>query len=123
MKLILLYITIINIIGFTLMGVDKKRAIRNAWRIPEATLFGTALLGGALGCTLGMRYFHHKTRHWYFKYKRSRSDRTRCCCPNVPDIQSNLRHIVQRGHHVVTITPPSLAYILLIPLVSIMIHS
>ena len=67
MKLILLYITIINIIGFTLMGVDKKRAIRNAWRIPEATLFGTALLGGALGCTLGMRYFHHKTRHWYFK--------------------------------------------------------
>ncbi len=68
MKLILLYITIINIIGFTLMGVDKKRAIRNAWRIPEATLFGTALLGGALGCTLGMRYFHHKTRHWYFKF-------------------------------------------------------
>lgn len=62
------YYTIINIIGFVIMGVDKKRAIRGAWRISEASLFTTALLGGALGCTLGMRHFRHKTKHWYFKY-------------------------------------------------------
>lgn len=68
MKLFIAYIIIVNIVGFVLMGVDKKRAIRGAWRIPEATLFGVALLGGALGCTLGMRYFRHKTKHWYFKY-------------------------------------------------------
>lgn len=63
-----LYLVIINIIGFAVMGIDKKRAIRGAWRISEASLFLTALLGGALGCTLGMRHFRHKTRHWYFKY-------------------------------------------------------
>ena len=62
------YLFIINIIGFALMGIDKKRAIRGAWRISEASLFLVAFLGGALGCTLGMRHFRHKTRHWYFKY-------------------------------------------------------
>ena len=50
------------------MGIDKKRAIRGAWRISEASLFLTALVGGSLGCTLGMHYFHHKTKHWYFRY-------------------------------------------------------
>jgi len=48
------------------MGVDKRKAIRNAFRIPEATLFCVALLGGSLGTTLGMRIFRHKTKHWYF---------------------------------------------------------
>lgn len=62
------YIVIINIVGFAVMGIDKKRAIRGAWRISEASLFLTAFLGGALGCILGMRHFHHKTKHWYFKY-------------------------------------------------------
>ncbi len=62
------YLFIINIIGFALMGIDKKRAVRGAWRISEASLFGAALLGGALGSTLGMHFFHHKTRHWYFRY-------------------------------------------------------
>lgn len=62
------YLFIINIIGFALMGIDKKRAVRGAWRISEASLFLTAFLGGALGCTLGMRHFRHKTKHWYFKY-------------------------------------------------------
>ena len=58
----------INCIGFAMMGIDKHRAIRGAWRISEASLFLAALLGGALGATLGMRVFHHKTRHWYFRY-------------------------------------------------------
>ncbi len=62
------YYAVINIVGFVIMGVDKKRAIRGAWRISEASLFATALLGGALGCTLGMQHFRHKTKHWYFKF-------------------------------------------------------
>ena len=68
MKLMIGYLILINIIGFFIMGADKKKAVRGAWRIPEASLFLTALIGGALGCTLGMRHFRHKTKHWYFKY-------------------------------------------------------
>ncbi len=48
------------------MGVDKYRAIRQRWRIPEATLFILALVGGACGGTVGMYSFRHKTKHWYF---------------------------------------------------------
>ena len=62
------YLLVINLIGYIIMGVDKKRAIRGAWRISEASLFMVALLGGALGCTLCMNHFRHKTKHWYFKY-------------------------------------------------------
>lgn len=64
----LIYLVGINLAGFIIMGVDKKRAIRGAWRISEASLFFTALLGGSLGCILGMQHFRHKTKHWYFKY-------------------------------------------------------
>lgn len=64
----LFYLLVINIIGFAMMGIDKKRAVRGAWRISEASLFTAALLGGALGCTAGMHFFRHKTRHWYFRY-------------------------------------------------------
>ncbi len=64
----LIYLVIVNLTGFILMGVDKKRAIRGAWRISEASLFITALIGGSLGCILGMQHFRHKTKHWYFKY-------------------------------------------------------
>ena len=67
-KILIIYVLIINIIGFVLMGIDKQRAIRGAWRISEASLFLTALLGGSLGCILGMQHFRHKTKHWYFKY-------------------------------------------------------
>ena len=62
------YLIVMNLTGCVMMGVDKKRAIRGAWRISEASLFTVALLGGALGCTLGMHRFRHKTKHWYFKY-------------------------------------------------------
>lgn len=48
------------------MGIDKRRAIRHEWRIPEATLFLIALLGGSMGSIAGMQLFRHKTRHWYF---------------------------------------------------------
>ena len=57
----LVYLIGINLAGFIIMGVDKKRAIRGAWRISEASLFLTAILGGSLGCILGMQHFRHKT--------------------------------------------------------------
>ncbi|MCI8692918.1 MAG: DUF1294 domain-containing protein [Lachnospiraceae bacterium] len=73
-----IYIAAINLAGFIIMGVDKKRAVRGAWRISEASLFMTALAGGALGCTLGMQYFRHKTKHWYFKYGMSAISLAQC---------------------------------------------
>lgn len=65
-RILLVYFLIVNFIGFVLMGVDKRKAKKNRWRIPEKTLFLMACIGGSLGTTLGMHYFHHKTKHWYF---------------------------------------------------------
>ncbi len=62
------YIIVINLIGFALMGIDKRKAQRSAYRIPEATLFTIALMGGSLGSVIGMYTFRHKTKHWYFKF-------------------------------------------------------
>ena len=62
------YFIILNIIGFDLMGIDKYKAKKRAFRIPEATLFIVALIGGSIGSILGMHIFRHKTRHWYFVY-------------------------------------------------------
>ena len=62
------YLAAINLLGFAFMGIDKRRSIRSAFRIPEATLFAVALLGGSLGCILGMHLFKHKTKHWYFLF-------------------------------------------------------
>ena len=67
-QLLELYLLAVNLAAFVLMGVDKGRARRGRWRISERALFLPALLGGALGGTLGMRAFHHKTRHWYFRW-------------------------------------------------------
>ena len=67
MTIIITYLVVINVIGFVVMGMDKRRAVKGDWRISETTLFGVALLGGALGCTLGMQCFRHKTKHWYFR--------------------------------------------------------
>ena len=62
------YLVIMNLIGFAVMGIDKRRAVKRLWRIPESTLFIVALIGGSLGSIIGMYFFHHKTRHWYFVY-------------------------------------------------------
>jgi uncharacterized membrane protein YsdA (DUF1294 family) len=62
------YFLLMNLIAFSSMGIDKHKARKNKWRIPEARLFLWALLGGSLGSVLGMRIFRHKTKHWYFKY-------------------------------------------------------
>lgn len=64
--LFLIYVIMVNIAGFSMMGIDKARARRGAWRIPEARLFLIALLGGSIGSIAGMYTFRHKTRHWYF---------------------------------------------------------
>ncbi len=56
-----------NLVCFLLMGKDKKAAKKNEWRMKEKTLFLSCALFGALGGVLGMRVFHHKTRHWYFR--------------------------------------------------------
>lgn len=66
MKWILLYLVLVNLIGFCEMGIDKRRARKHAWRISESQLFAVALLGGSIGSIVGMRVFRHKTKHWYF---------------------------------------------------------
>ena len=66
MKLLLVYLVIINAVGFALMLADKQKAIKKKWRIPEATLMTVAALGGSLGSWLGMYTFRHKTRHLKF---------------------------------------------------------
>lgn len=64
----LFYLVAANIVAFALMGIDKKRAINHAWRIPEKTLFLSAILGGSICAIAGMQVFRHKTKHWYFQY-------------------------------------------------------
>ncbi|MBQ5917291.1 MAG: DUF1294 domain-containing protein [Lachnospiraceae bacterium] len=68
MNFIIAYVIIINIIGLLSMFIDKYRAIKNKWRIPEKTLFLIAILGGSIGSNIGMRLFRHKTKHWYFVF-------------------------------------------------------
>ena len=64
--ILVIYLIAANILGIALMGIDKSRARRKAWRIPERTLFLCALLGGSAGAWAGMYLFRHKTKHWYF---------------------------------------------------------
>ena len=61
------YLLIINLTAFCFMWRDKRLAKKeNARRIPEKTLFLSALLGGSIGAIAGMYRFRHKTKHWYF---------------------------------------------------------
>ncbi len=63
-----LYVIIVNTAGFAAMGIDKTRARRKEFRIPESTLFLLAIIGGSIGSIAGMYVFRHKTKHWYFVY-------------------------------------------------------
>ena len=65
---IITYYLLVNLLGFYAMYTDKLRAKKRAFRIPEATLFATAIIGGSIGCIAGMYVFRHKTRHWHFVY-------------------------------------------------------
>ena len=65
-KNIIIYLIVINIIGFLAMGIDKRRAKMMEWRIPEKTLFLITLFGGGVGTIVGMYTFRHKTKKKYF---------------------------------------------------------
>ena len=64
---VIAWLVIINLVAFAIFGIYKKRAKKGQWRIPEKTLFLSAILGGSIGAILGMYLFRHKTKHWYFR--------------------------------------------------------
>lgn len=68
MQLILIYLLAINVFAFFLYGIDKWKAKRSKWRIPEMTLMSIAVIGGSVGAWIGMKVWHHKTMHKKFKY-------------------------------------------------------
>ena len=65
-NILVVYLIIINIVAFGMYGIDKQKAIKKQWRIPEAQLLAVAAIGGSAGALLGMQFFHHKTRKWKF---------------------------------------------------------
>ena len=66
LKYLYIYLAVINVVAFVLMSIDKYRACRHRWRIPERTLFVAAILGGSLGSLLGMWILWHKIRNKLF---------------------------------------------------------
>ncbi|WP_196000782.1 DUF1294 domain-containing protein [Clostridium sp. 1001271B_151109_B4] len=67
MTLKFIYLLLVNLLLFILMGIDKRKAITNKWRIKEKTLLILCLLGGSMGGIIGMYTFRHKTKHLKFK--------------------------------------------------------
>ena len=66
LKYIIIYLIVINLVGFLAMGIDKRRAKKGEWRIKEGTLFIITLLGGGAGTISGMYVFRHKTKKLKF---------------------------------------------------------
>lgn len=62
----MIYLLIVNLLGFCLMFVDKMRACKQRYRISENSLLFVALIGGSIGSYIGMYFFHHKTKHVRF---------------------------------------------------------
>ena len=60
--IILIYLEVVNLAAFVLYGIDKRRARKDRWRVPEATLILIAVFGGSIGALAGMYLFRHKTR-------------------------------------------------------------
>lgn len=67
-KVFVAYLVVINVIAFVLMGIDKHKAKKKQWRIPERTLFLSAAVGGSIGAMYGMHLFRHKTKHKSFLF-------------------------------------------------------
>lgn len=65
--IILSYFILVNLIAILAMAIDKYKARKGAFRIPEAVLFLFSIIGGSIGSLLGMFLFHHKTRKWKFR--------------------------------------------------------
>ena len=67
-QILICYLVMINVVAFITYGIDKLKARRNKWRIPESTLLLLAMIGGSAGAWLGLKVWHHKTLHKKFKY-------------------------------------------------------
>ncbi len=65
-KTLIIYLIFVNLIGFFIMFVDKRRAINKQWRISEKALIGVSIVGGSIGMLCGMQVFRHKTKHKKF---------------------------------------------------------
>ncbi|MBR5657235.1 MAG: DUF1294 domain-containing protein [Prevotella sp.] len=68
LQIVLIYLVAINVVTFIVYGVDKYKAVRSKWRIPESTLIGLAVVGGSIGAWMGMKFWHHKTLHAKFRF-------------------------------------------------------
>jgi len=68
MQFVVYFLVSINILAFIVYGIDKWRAAHGRWRIPEPTLLGLAVIGGSIGALLGMKVWHHKTKHKKFVF-------------------------------------------------------
>ena len=66
--MVIYYLLVINAVAFIVYGIDKLKARKGRWRIPEATLLLLAVVGGSIGAWIGMKVLHHKTMHLKFKY-------------------------------------------------------
>ncbi|MCR4920587.1 MAG: DUF1294 domain-containing protein [Bacteroidaceae bacterium] len=66
-QIAIIYLVAINVVTFFTFGIDKWKAKKSRWRIPEATLLGLAVIGGSIGAWMGMRVWHHKTLHKKFR--------------------------------------------------------
>ena len=66
MKYLILFLLITNLITFIVFGIDKRKAVKGRWRIPEKTLLLMGIVFGSVGQLLGMKVFRHKTNKWYF---------------------------------------------------------
>ncbi|KAB8138173.1 DUF1294 domain-containing protein [Gracilibacillus oryzae] len=66
--LLIIYFIVINVIAFMVMGIDKRKARKHKWRIPESRIWLIAIIGGAIGATFGMNFFRHKTKHRSFRF-------------------------------------------------------
>ncbi len=68
LHIVLIYLAVINVVTFIMYGIDKWKAKKSKWRVPEAQLIGLAFIGGSIGAWLGMKVWHHKTLHKKFRY-------------------------------------------------------
>lgn len=68
LNIVLIYLVAINVVAFVVYGIDKYKAVRSKWRIPESTLIGLAVIGGSIGAWMGMKFWHHKTLHAKFRF-------------------------------------------------------
>ena len=68
LHIVLIYLAVINMVTFFMYGIDKWKAKKSKWRIPEATLLMMAVVGGSIGAWLGIKVWHHKTLHKKFRF-------------------------------------------------------